>query len=182
MLKNVLDNTAKRSCINATIKILLLPLAVLTIVGCGSKPPAKPTGPLYSDNLTVLTYASSNPKKFKNIRMNYGAKVSQAMNGKNWYSSVNYRGDGQDSVGQKALLRITFIYTQISNGDFPVEAKVHHQLENDGQVSFNKVYQISINKLQASAICGKCNVEQALITQLERLAIPEIAASINKSK
>ncbi|WP_144392779.1 hypothetical protein [Pleionea sediminis] len=160
-------------------KILFLTM-VLGLYGCGSKSTNENDGPLMDKSLQLFTYGDAYKPLEKKLRIIHGRELAQAIDEKLIFAATQYEGDGRDISGFTTTLRVTFLYAQKSQNEWPLELKAHYILENDGKTIFNEVYQVTATQFNASSVCQGCNSETAALKMLKNKVLPELILALKK--
>ncbi len=151
----------------------------LLLAGCGSKPPAKPQGPLIDQHLKIFTYGDRKEIDTK-LRLVHGRQMSADIATRNWFASSEYVGDSRDISGFETTLRITFVFVQQGRTQWPLEVKAHYLLEDRNKTLFNDVFEIKVTQFNAQKICSGCSAEETALKMLSEQVLADIATKLGK--
>lgn len=159
-------------------RLLTFFATIVLLVACGSKGPVEDQGPLINNNLKIFTYGDAYKPLEKKLRLIHGRELSASIAQQNLFASSEFVGDGRDISGYNTTLRVTFLYAQQGQNEWPLEIKAHYILENDGTTLFNDVYQVTATQYNTPKLCAGCSAEQAALKMLQQKVLPELKTAL----
>ncbi len=159
-------------------RLVTIVAIILLLLACGSKGPVKEQGPLINDHLKIFTYGDAYKPLEKKLRLIHGRELSASLAQQTLFASSEYVGDGRDISGYDTTLRVTFLYAQQGQSEWPLEIKAHYILENNGTTLFNDVYQVTATQYNTPKLCAGCSAEQAALKMLQQKILPELKTAL----